>query len=139
MHQNLLLVTSLTRDRNINPRHLVEESGVMNKSRINCFLYMDTKLRASEVPRRQRTSDQIQTAIVFLSVEMNQCRLLHQATPCTLSWNAWMEDHPGGNVDMAEVYAQQTESEGEAEERLSGDDYGASDSFRTADPRSSQY
>lgn len=118
---------------------MVEESGIMNKSKINCFLYMDTKLLATEIPRRQRTLDQIQTSLVHLSVEMNQCRLLHDATPCTLSWHAWMEDHPNNNMDMATVYAQQTESEAEAEDRLSGDDFGAGDSFMTANPASSQY
>lgn len=60
---------------------------------------------------------------MFLSVEMIQCRTLHAQTPCTVHWQAWMEDHPQNDqVDMAAVYAGQTESEAEAEERLSGSD-----------------
>lgn len=105
----------------------------MNKSRINCFLYMDTKMTASELPPRPRALVQRQTTVAHLSVEMNQCRLLHRNTQCTLSWDAWMEDHPADNTNMAQVYAQQTESEAEAEERLSGDE-----AWDTAVPASSQ-
>lgn len=47
-----------------------------------------------------------------------------------------MEDHPVTNVDMAAVYAAQTESEAEAAERLSGDD--ESDGGDSVEPRSSQ-
>lgn len=92
----------------------------MNKSRINCFMYQDAVMTANELPIRQRTDAQIKTSLIHLNVEMNQCRLLHHVHNCQLSWNAWLEDHGGPN--MAQIYAQQTESEAEADERLSGSD-----------------
>jgi hypothetical protein len=131
------IVKSLTHHRNINPDHIIEETGAMNKSRINCFMYMDARLTAQELPRQHanRAPDaHIQRTQAYLTVEMNQCRLLHP-TRCRLHWDAWMEDHPVNNANMAHVYAQLTESEAEAEERLSEDDWEEGD---TVLPQSSQ-
>jgi hypothetical protein len=103
----------------------------MNKSRINCFMYMDARLTQTELPRQNnaRPADAyIQRAYAVLAVEINQCRLLHQPTTCKFHWDAWMEDHPANNIDMAQVYAAQTESEAEAEERLTEDDWEEGDS-----------
>jgi hypothetical protein len=108
----------------------------MNKSRINCFLYMDLRLRLMELPPAPRAPAYIAQRTIFLSVEMNQCNALHVRHKCALDWEAWMEDHEGAN--MEDVYAAQTESEAEAEARLSDDDWGANSSFLTVHPFSSQ-
>jgi hypothetical protein len=102
----------------------------MNKSRINCFMYMDARLTQTELPRQndQRPPDAyIQRVTAVLAVEMNQCRALHP-TSCQFHWDAWMQDHPINNVNMAQVYAALTESEAEAEERLTEDDWEEGDS-----------
>ena len=52
---------------------------------------------------------------------MAQCRELHNVY-CKFGWDQWMEDHPNNGQDMAQVYADHTESEAEAENRLSDDD-----------------
>lgn len=112
-----------------------QETGPMNKSRINCFLYMDARLTATELPRQVRTPAYVQQRLLHLSVEMNQCKLLHSDQQCALDWAAWMNDHPANGIDMAAVYANQTESEAEAEERLSGDS--GSEDWDSAEPASS--
>lgn len=97
----------------------------MNKSRINCFMYMDARVTQNELPRQnaQRPPDAyIQRAQALMLAEMNQCRTLHP-TRCQFHWDAWMQDHPANNANMAEVYAALTESEAEAEERLTEDDW----------------
>jgi len=75
-----------------------------------------------ELPQVNRSPEYRQAALAHLNVEMNQCRLLHRAMECTLDWDAWMNDHPRNGRDMAQVYAETTESEAEAEARLSSDD-----------------
>ena len=59
-------------------------------------------------------------------------KLLHPTR--RLHWDARMEE-PVNNANMAHVYAQLTESEAEAEERLSEDDWEEGD---TVLPQSSQ-
>jgi hypothetical protein len=96
---------------------MVEETGILNRSRINCFLYLDFRLTRS-LPRQPRTERYVGSAIGEAYALMDQCRSLH--TPrCQVHWEAWMQDHPEQARDMAAEYAAQTESEAEAEARLS--------------------
>jgi hypothetical protein len=121
----------LTPHRNINPDHIIEESGPMNKSRINCFLYIDARLTQTELPRQNAirpTDAYIQRIEAVLAVEMNQCGLLHP-TRCRFHWDAWMQDHPVNDINMAAHYAALTESEAEAEERLTADEWEEGDTI----------
>ena len=56
-----------------------------------------------------------------MSAMMAQCREIHMIQ-CRFGWNQWMEDHPNNGEDMAQVYAEYTESEAEADHRLESDD-----------------
>lgn len=95
----------------------------------------------NELPRRNhpaRSAAYIQTAVAYFGAEMNQCKELHRVR-CEFHWAAWMEDHPvEENVNMAEVYANQTESEAEADARLSGDETEEWEEGDTVLPGSSQ-
>jgi hypothetical protein len=125
------IVKPLTCHSNINPNHIVEESGVLNKSRINCFLYQDARITEMELPRQNNQRPQeayIQRISALLVAEMNQCRALHHIR-CLFHWDAWMQDHPANNANMADVYAAITESEAEAEERLTEDDWEEGDTI----------
>lgn len=95
---------------------MVEESSLLNRSRINCFLYMDARCSDS-LPQAPRSERYIGSEIGTMYALMQQCRTLHTPT-CQLHWQAWFQDHPSNNEDMARVYAEQTESEEEALERL---------------------
>jgi hypothetical protein len=117
--------------------HIVEESGLMNKSRINCFLYIDYRLTQEFLLRNnsQRPPNaHIERAQVLICVEMNQCRVLHSHYCCEFHWDTWMQDHLVSNTNVAEVYAALRESEAEAEEGLTEDDWEEGDSVL---PRSS--
>lgn len=110
---------------------MIQESGALNKSRINCFMFMDARMVA-QLPLQNPTPEQIATHLLHLRVIMHQCRELHAHQACVLNWNSWVEDHNDDN--MAAVYANQTESEAEAEERLSGEE---SEGWSSAVPNSS--
>jgi hypothetical protein len=99
---------------------MVEETGILNRSRINCFLYMDACCRQS-LPTQQRSERYIGSEIGTMHALMQQCRTLHTPT-CELHWQAWFQDHPNNHQDMAAVYAEQSESEAEASERLESPD-----------------
>ena len=125
---------------NINPNHIIEESSITNRSRINCFLYIDARLTQTELPRQNadRPADAyIQRVHAVLAVEMNQCRLIHSTRRCEFHWDAWMQDHPVNNANMAQVYAALTESEAEADERLTSDEWDEDDEGDTVLPASS--
>lgn len=76
-------------------------------------------LARNALPPQPRSTEQVETLLLRLNVEMNQCRELH-TVHCAVHLETWLEDHPAPDVDMAQVYAAQTESEAEAEERLEG-------------------
>ena len=102
---------------NINPRHIIEESGVLNRTRINCFMYLDSVLRNS-LPRQDRSAHYIASVTGVAAAVMHQCRAVHPARQCEVHWECWMEDH--ARQDMDQVYASHTESENEARVRLDG-------------------
>lgn len=105
---------------------MVEETGILNRSRINCFLYMDACCSKS-LPQEPRSERYIGSEIGTMYALMQQCQTLHTPT-CKLYWQAWFQDHPNNHQDMAAIYAEQTESEEEALERLEiPDSYGESE------------
>jgi len=86
---------------------------------------MDHRLSEEFLPRRnagipENVRDRMPLQI---QAEMNQCKALHRSQICRICLPAWLEDHPlDPTIDMEQVYADQTESEAEAEARLTEDD-----------------
>lgn len=112
----------LTLSSNVNPRHMREETSIMNRSRINCMLYQDIEMAKHLRTRDQHTPPYISRAKILIRVSMNQCRALHAEMLCDICWPAWMQDHPVDGGNMAEEYARQSESESEARVRLESDE-----------------
>lgn len=104
---------------------MCEETNDMNQSRKLCFMYFDHHFSGFLPPNQHPTSfGSIQT--MRAEALNNPCRVIHNPS-CAADWALWMEDHPIDERNMQEVYAQQTESEEDARERL--DDPTASSSF----------
>lgn len=81
-------------------------------------MYFNYRLTNFELPRQPRSHEYVAMRLLHMSAVMHQCQALH-AQRCTVCWEAWMEDHPAGDVAMEGVYAAQTDSETEVADRLS--------------------
>ena len=69
---------------------MVEESGILNRSRICCFLFMDDNCRESLPTPVQQTESYIRSTVSTIYALNAPCRRLH--TPqCQLDWNSWFQ------------------------------------------------
>lgn len=72
---------------------MVEESGILNRSRICCFLFMDVSCRDSPPTQVKPTEGYISSTVSTIYALNVPCRRLH--TPqCQLDWNCWFQSPP---------------------------------------------
>ena len=102
--------------------HVVQESSIMNRSRINCHLYIDVELKRLVLPQRSPQGDfpanLVENSLLRIQVTMNQCNVLHQNQRCSVHFESWLKDQLFVGEDLAAAYEAETESEADVEGRV---------------------